>query len=323
MNVLILSCGSRNKIVQYFKKELRELGNVIATDCSNLAPALYEADKFYIVPKITDKNYLDIILDICKKENINLVMSLIDPELLLLAENKSKFDELRVSILVSSKELCALSFNKWEMYKYLCNNGFKTAKSYIDILDFKKDYIDGTIDFPVFIKPIQGSASIGIQKVEDMETLEFLYEKNSGFMIQEFLNGQEIGADCYIDLMSKKVVSIFLKKKLAMRAGETDKSVSFKEKRLFKLVELFIQTSGFLGQIDIDIFEIDNEYYISEVNPRFGGGYPFAYECGSNHIKMILNNIDGIENEVQIGNYKSNKYMAKFNDVQLIGEFDV
>ena len=134
-------------------------------------------------------------------------------------------------------------------------------------------------------------------------------------MIQEYLCGQEIGADVYIDMISGKVVSIFTKKKLVMRAGETDKSVSFKEQKLFDLIERFVTESGYRGQIDIDIFEINGEYYISEVNPRFGGGYPHAYECGCDHMSMIANNIAGKENSKSIGCYKENVFMMKYNEV--------
>ena len=110
-------------------------------------------------------------------------------------------------------------------------------------------------------------------------------------MIQEFLDGQEIGADVYIDMLSGEIVSIFTKRKLKMRAGETDKSVSFKDERLFTLIKKFVKDAGYTGQIDIDIFEIDGEYYLSEVNPRFGGGYPHSYECGVNNMELILNNL--------------------------------
>ena len=87
MNILVLSSGTRNKIVEYFTKTLHKKGKVIATDMSELAPAIYEADKFYIVPKMTDPQYLEVVFDICKKEEIDGVLSLIDPELSLLAKN--------------------------------------------------------------------------------------------------------------------------------------------------------------------------------------------------------------------------------------------
>ena len=136
-------------------------------------------------------------------------------------------------------------------------------------------------------------------------------------MIQEYMQGQEIGVDAYIDILSDEVVSLFTKKKLKMRAGETDKAVSFKDEKLFNIIYEFIIKAGFKGIIDIDVFDINGEYYISEVNPRFGGGYPHAYECGVNVPKMIINNIKGIENESKIGNYKENIYMMKYNEIKI------
>lgn len=318
-NILILSAGTRNKVVQYFKKALNGDGRVIATDCSNLAPAIYDADKYYIVPRMTDEGYLDVILDICKKEQISGVLSLIDPELSLLSDNVEKFAEVGTKVIGSSYELCERSLDKYEMYKWLVDNGYKCAKSYMNKEEFFADLDDGTAKFPVFVKPARGSASISISKVTDRETVDLLFAHEDGLMIQEFLDGQEIGADVYIDMISGEVVSIFTKKKLKMRAGETDKAVSFKDENLFELIKEFVDRAGYRGQIDIDIFDINGEYYISEVNPRFGGGYPHAYESGSDHMSLIVNNLNGKVNECVIGMYKENTYMMKYNELKVIG----
>ena len=145
MNVLILSVGTRNKIVQYFKRAFKGVGSIVATDMSNLAPALYEADKYYIVPRMTDEGYINVIFDICKKENISAVLSLIDPELSLLAKNKEEFKKIGVTVIGSSYELCELCLNKWEMFKWLSNHGYKCAKTYIDRNMFYKDVEQGLI----------------------------------------------------------------------------------------------------------------------------------------------------------------------------------
>ena len=316
MNFLILAAGTRNKIVQYFKESFQD-GRIVATDMCEIAPAIYGADAYYIVPRITADNYIDVIINICKKENINGVLSLIDPELSLLAKNKALFDEIGVTIIGSDYELCERSLNKFEMYQWLVKHHYHCAKSYMDKDKFFADVDKGIINYPVFVKPACGSASIAISKAYDKETVELLCSHSENMMIQEFLDGQEIGADVYIDMISHEVVSIFTKKKLVMRAGETDKSVSFKDDKLFDLITRFVEESGFIGQIDIDIFEIDDEYYISEVNPRFGGGYPHAYECGVNHMKLIENNLNGIPNEKQIGNYEDGIYMMKYNEVSI------
>lgn len=317
MNILILSAGTRNKLVQYFKKELGENGKIIATDCSELAPAVYEADKFYKVSRIDSPSYIDEVIEICKKENIDTLFALIDPELSLIAKNINRFHEIGVKPIISDYEAVELSFNKYEMFKFLEKNNIKTPKTYICLNDFLEDLDKKLVNFPVFVKPVKGSASINITKVYDKEELEFIIKRYDNLIIQEFMDGQEIGADVYIDMISNKVVAIFTKEKLKMRAGETDKSVSFKDKKLFEFIKNFVSKAGFKGIIDIDIFRINDEYYISEVNPRFGGGYPHAYEAGVNVPKMIINNISGIENKEQIGNYDDNVYMMKYNEVMI------
>lgn len=317
MNILLLSSGTRNKIVQYFRKTLAGNGNVICTDMSNLAPSIYETDKFYTVPRMTAPGYLDVILDICKKEKIDGVLSLIDPELSLLAENKEKFAAVGTTVIGSSYELCEMSLDKYKMYKWLSGHGYKCAKSYMNKEEFFADVEAGKAKYPVFVKPARGSASIAISKVYDKETVELLFAHSEGLMIQEFLDGQEIGADVYIDIISGEVVSIFTKKKILMRAGETDKAVSFKNEKLFDLIKKFVSEAGYRGQIDIDIFEVNGEYFISEVNPRFGGGYPHAYECGVDHMKLIIENLAGRINQNQIGAYDEDVYMMKYNEIMV------
>lgn len=317
MNILILAAGTRNKIVQYFRQNLKGEGRVIATDATKLSPAIYEADDYYIVPRIDDPGYLDIIIDICKKEEISGVLSLIDPELGLLARNTDRFQAAGVQVIGSSAQLCDLTLDKSEMYRWLKQRNYRCATSWTDKEEFYRALDNAEVSFPVFVKPAKGSASINISKVSTKETIEVLWKEADDLMIQEFLNGQEIGADVYIDMLSGEIISIFTKKKLKMRAGETDKAISFKDAKLFALIQKFVTEAGYRGQIDIDIFDIDGEYYISEVNPRFGGGYPHAYESGCNHIRLILNNLKGEANVPVIGQYEEGIYMMKYNEISI------
>lgn len=320
MNILITSAGTRNKVVQYFKNEFREIGKVIATDMNDLAPAIYEADNYYLVPRIDTPNYIDKLLGICKKEKIDCLFALIDPELSLIAKNKDKFLEIGVKPLISNYDAVELAFDKYEMFKYLNSNGYKCAKSYIDKAEFYKDLESGKISFPVFVKPYKGSASININKVSSKEEINTLFDVYDDLLIQEFLDGQEIGADVYVDPISKKVVSIFTKEKIKMRAGETDKARSFKDEKLFDLITDLVEKIGYEYMIDMDIFKVGNDYYISEINPRFGGGYPHAYECGVNFPRLIINSMNGNKNKNEIGNYEENIYMMKYNEIKIISK---
>ena len=321
-NILILSAGTRNKVVQAFRKELANNGKVYATDCSNIGPAIYDADEAIIVPKIVDPFYVDEILGICKRENIKGVFSLIDPELSLIAQNADRFIEAGVTPIVSSYELCETSLDKYKMYEMLVKLGIPTAKCYLSIEDFESAMEAGEVDFPVFVKPRKGSASININAVESKEMLIALFHDYDDLIIQEYMRGQEYGADVYIDLISGKCTDIFLKEKIKMRAGETDKSVSVKDERLFEQLVSFVETVGYRGMIDIDLF-YDNAidtWYLSEVNPRFGGGYPHAYACGVNFPRCIINNLKGVENRVNIGDYQEGVYMMKYNEICVMPE---
>lgn len=318
MNILVLSCGTRNKLVQYFKKELNGNGLIFATDSSKLSPALYEADKYFIVPKINDNKYLDIILSICKENQIKAVLSLIDQELSILAKHRQDFLDIGTVPIVSDYGVVELSFNKYKMFEFLTENKFKTVKSYIDKERFYHDVESGLINYPVFVKLVKGSASININKVSSKEEIEILFSRYDDLMIQEYMDGMEYGADIYVDMLSGQPIAIFVKEKIKMRAGETDKSVSFRDEKLIDLLKAFVKKAGFRGIIDVDLFKVNDQYYISEVNPRFGGGYPHAYECGMNVPKMIVNNLNGTVNDEMVGLYEEGIVMMKYTDLKII-----
>lgn len=174
MNFLILSCGTRNKVIQYFRRAFEGRGRIIATDMSRLAPAVYEADQFYITPQMDAPDYLDFILNICRREKIAGVMSLIDPELSILAANKSLFEAVGTRVIGSSYELCEMALDKYCMYQWLKEHGYHCAKSYVDKERFYWDIEEGRITYPVFVKPAKGSASIAVTKAFDKETIELL-----------------------------------------------------------------------------------------------------------------------------------------------------
>ena len=151
MNILILSAGTRNKVVEYFKENVGDKGKVVATDCSNLAPAVYEADVFYLVPRITAPGYIEQILDICVKEKIDGVFSLIDPELSLLARERERFLAVGATPILSDYELVETCFDKYRMFELLTGMGIPTGQCYLSKEDFYRDRQKGRIDYPVFV----------------------------------------------------------------------------------------------------------------------------------------------------------------------------
>ncbi len=316
MNILILSCGTRNKLIRYFKEPGNGIDRVIGTDCSAYAPALYETDEHYLVPRMTSPDYLDIVLNICQKEKIDAVLPLQEDELFLIASNREKFMNAGVLPIVSEQNTVELCRDKYAFYHHMKRSGLPVLPSFLNLSEFQKHYEAGKINFPVFIKPVRGCGSIGIQKADNMELLSVLCKYSSDDMlIQQFAEGEEYGVDLYVDLLSQEPVSIFTKKKLRMRAGETEKSVSVKDEKLFTLIRKTAASLSLSGPVDMDIFCVDGDYYISEINPRFGGGYPHAHACGMNFPKLIAANAAGRKNTAAIGDYEEGVCMLKYTDL--------
>ncbi len=319
-NILILNAGTRNTLVQNFLETIAGRCQVIITDNFELAPALYEVPKHYITKKWYEDGYWEDIEDICIKEDIGLVLSLIDSELELLAKRKKRFDEMGIIVNISSEDVIKTAFDKYKTLEFLQKNNYHWIKSYINYNDVLDALSNEILSFPLVTKPRKGSGSAGIEIVHNLDQLKQICSLYDDILIQEFINGQEIGADVYVDLISGEVTSIFTKKKIKMRAGETDKSVSFKDNKLFQLIAAFVKDFGLKGVNDIDVFEKEGKYYISEVNPRFGGGYVHAYAAGVNFPNFLINNMNGIVNRLDIGNYENDNYMMKYFAVKVLGK---
>ena len=233
-----------------------------------------------------------------------------------MAQQKERFLKHGILLNTSDYSLIHDTYDKFNLLEFLRTNGFPWIQTCKTIDEVIKRIKNKELRFPLFIKPNCGSGSQDIKKIESIDDLTSSYKDN--FIVQEFMTGQEIGVDVYVDLISGEVISIFAKKKLKMRAGETDKSISFKDIALFETIKRFVKLYGLKGANDIDVFERDGDYFISEVNPRFGGGYLHAYACGVDFPRFLINNMNGIINEPNIGDYKENVYMMKYFDIKTI-----
>lgn len=315
-SILFTNVGRRGKLMKDFIESIGEDIQIVASDNWSVAPALFTAQKYYLTPKIIEENYIDSLLEICKKENVKALTSLIDPEIKLLSQNAEKFSDVGVIPLCPSEKSAEICFDKYKMFKYLPKVGIKTVPTYDNLDEFKAALNDHEIDFPVFIKPRTGSGSVGATKIDSMEELQVVFAENKyDYIIQEFMNCEDCDADVYIDALSHKLVAAFSKKKIETRIGGASKTISFKDDKLFDFIDLIVNNFEFSGAVDMDFFYRDGEYYLSEINPRFGGAYLHAYGAGVDFPKMIRNNIRGIENTKCIGNYKDNIIMLMYDDV--------
>jgi carbamoyl-phosphate synthase large subunit len=315
MNLLILSPGRRVEIVEYFKETFHAAGRKVYTlDMSPYAPALYSGDEFFRIEKDFDHldKYINDILGICKEKNISVILTLIDPELVLLSDYKELFESNGIRLI-----LCDLTFIKQTFDKFGFYNTYKDIIKLVDTVGSYDDAVarleSGEWSFPLFAKLRDGSASIGIKKISNYADFEGIKEEKK-YIYQPFIDGSEYGIDAYFDMITGELVSVFMKKKIAMRAGETDKAISVKSEKVLNEVKKLTNIKGLYGPIDVDVFvSKSGEVFINEINPRFGGGHPHAYGCGVNFMQLILNNLEGKKNDPSFNNYKEGIMMLKYN----------
>lgn len=315
MNYLLCSVGRRGELLKNIRQTLGPDSVLVATDNSPYAPALYMADRKYLVPKITEPGYVNKLLEICEAEKISAITTFIDPEIELLATHRAEFEAIGVEVLAPYESTARLCFDKYQMFCFLKEHGISTVQTWETLENFTLDYRSGHISFPVFVKPRTGSGSVGARKVLTYETLEPLMRAEPDLIIQEFMDAQDLDADVYIDTISHRAVSAFCKKKIEMRIGGASKTVSFKDPVLFELIRKIVSVMKFNGPVDMDFFYRDGSYYLSEINPRFGGAYLHAYGAGVDFIRMIEKNLRGIENEPSFGAYEEGVVMMMYDSV--------
>lgn len=315
-SILFCSVGRRGKLLQNFKTSIRDF-QLLATDNSPYAPSLYFADKQFLVPRIDESNYLDEILNVCTTQNVCAITTLIDPEIELLARNRDLFKNRGILPLCPSKDSASLCFDKFNFFEYLRENNIPTILTYDTLENFEKGLSNNDIAFPVFIKPRTGSGSVGAAKVDSLAELKERLNKDADteYIIQELMVGEDLDADVYVDCISNKPVAIFSKKKIETKIGGASKTVSFKDPVLFNFIKEIVKKFEFYGPIDMDFFYVNGNYYLSEINPRFGGAYLHAYGANVDFFKLIVNNINGIENKELIGKYDDDIIMMMYDDV--------
>ena len=316
MNILFTCAGRRTYLLKYFKENLLEGDKIVATDMQLSAPALQVADVKIQVPAVYDPEYVNITLRICEEQKIDALFSLNDLELPILAENKARFEAIGVKVVVSDPKVIDIAFDKYKTAQWVESLGLTAPKTYVRLEDCMKALAAGEIDFPLFMKPRWGSGSIGLESIADMEELDIYYGLlmkkikktilatasvgDEYIMIQEKLTGSEFGLDIMNDLDGKNI-GVSVKQKLAMRAGETDKAVTVDLPEVCEMGRKIGKALGHIGNLDVDIMQrADGAYCVLELNPRFGGGFPFSYEAGVNFPKALIQMIKGESFDTQM-----------------------
>lgn len=328
LNILLTCAGRRHYLASYFNQSLGQCGRVVGTDIDLSAPALHACDAAYQVPGVFEAGYLGELKKVILAENIHMVFSLNDLETRLLVENRAALEqETGATFYVPPLSTLKVCSDKWCTFEFARQIGVASPETFMSVANAVEALEHGRVQFPLIIKPRWGSASIGLYVVETWQDLESGFEAcrkavaqsalsllgaEDFVIIQELIQGAEYGVDILYG-QQENYIGFTAKKKLAMRAGETDKAVTVVPKPFRRMVSKIANTLPHRGNLDCDFLERDGKFYLLELNPRFGGGYPFTHLAGANHVQMLLDDYQG--RELIPYSYRVGKAFAKFDSL--------
>lgn len=285
-NILITSAGKRVVLVQIFQQTLKDLGleaKVYTTDMKPMmAPACIVSDEGIKVSPCTAEGYVDEIVQICQSRNVGVIIPTIDPELMILAKNRQRFLEIGVEIVLSDEEFIKACRDKRQTQLYLKDIGIEVPKAI--------DKYHPT--FPMFVKPYDGSLSRDIHVVRNQKELTQDMLENPKFMFMEYLDKKdykEYSVDMYFG-KDHCVKGIVPRERIEVRAGEINKGKTHKNEIVDFLRDKMGCLHGVRGCICFQLFYRESDHQIkgSEINPRFGGGFPLTYHAKANYAAYII-----------------------------------
>lgn len=328
MNILLTSVGRRSYLVNYFKEAVTSLNGKVFAANSIATYALQQADAFTLTPQIYSSEYIDYLINYCEENKITVLISLFDIDLPILAKNKQRFKDAGVDVIVSDPEVIDICNDKWKTYQFLVDNNINTPKTYVSF-DKAVQAIDSKeLEYPVIIKPRWGMGSIGIYKVDDVNELKVLYKKvrneiessylkfessadiDQAILIQQCITSDEYGIEVVNDLQ-KNYVTTFCKQKLAMRSGETDQAITIEDTKLSLIGKKLSAALGHIAILDSDCLEINGDFYVLELNARFGGQYPFSHLAGADMPRQIIDWCGGNKTSTNLTSIKKNILCSK------------
>lgn len=297
-SLLLTSIGKRVQLIKHLKKNFK----VVGVDAGELNPAKSFVDTFYKIPKANEISYIENLLDICKKEKINVLVPLYEGEFEILHNAREQFNNIGTILLLSNSKILNICKDKQEAYKYFFNSKISIPKVYNE--EEIEDIIKyGDIEkFPLIIKPKDGMGSENVYKINNISELKFFKEYVENGIVQEFINGDEYTVDTLVDLKGNPVY-IIPRKRIEVRSGEVVKSATVKDEGIIKETLKVIEDLNKLrdenglalcGPLTIQFFRSNEEKnYLLEINPRFGGGVPLSFKAEGNYSQKIHEMING------------------------------
>jgi carbamoyl-phosphate synthase large subunit len=315
LNVLITAGSRRVPLVQAFQRAVRASGGgaVVVTDVNPLSPTVYVADRSHPVPLSTSADYLDAIRDICRAEQIGLVVPTIDDELTLFAEAVPSFEAAGIRVAVSAPEVTAACNDKFETWRVLAPQGLPVAETFLP------DGLPNPCRYPLFIKPRFGRGGVGAFPVRDDRELAFFLGYVDTPVLQPYLSGSEFTIDMLCDFDGRPL-SIVPRERVVIRAGVVDRGRTVKQPCLIDLGLQIARALRCVGAVNIQCRLVDGRPVVFEINPRFSGGIPLTIAAGADFPRLLVDLARGREVEPTIGRFRDGLWMTSYETSVFVAE---
>ena len=298
VNVLVTSVGRRSQLILWLKQVQAGGGAVFAVDTSPSAPALYLADDHAHVPRVDTQDYLSALLSLCQQWQVKLVVPTIDTELSVLARARQDFEAHGITVLVSRPETIALAGNKRASSEWLAAHGFPVPQQWA-IPDAQS--MASLPPFPLFAKPVHGSRSQGARIVAQQSDLDRL-DGPLDYVLEEWVQGVEYTVSTYVDRHGRCVAAV-PRERVEVRDGEVVKAVTRQEPAIEDLAARVVEAlPGAWGPLNVQIIKDPStgRLWVIEVNARFGGGDPLAWQAGADMPSWAITEACGGDAPVEV-----------------------
>lgn len=319
--ILISSVGRRAQLVECFRRAAKELDlplTVLGADVApELSPASHLVDRCFQVPRCSDPQFVPKTIAICRSQNVNLIVPTIDHELPIYANHVKDFETAGAKVLISSPSTIDIAFDKCRTNEWFVAHEFPTVaqQSVEQVLCNLSQWA-----FPVIVKPRFGSASIGVRIVNEAETLQSLRGQD-GLLVESIARGVEHTTNLFVDRSGRCLCAV-PHQRLETRGGEVSKGITVKNRKLMELAKRVAESlPGARGPLNLQGFvDENNEVQFTEINARFGGGFPLAAEAGANFCRWILEDMFGLPSSASFSNWRDHLLMLRFDSAVFVRE---
>lgn len=291
-NILISSGGRRVGLFHCFRDTIERRGlpsQISMIDAGATAPLAFVADRAHRVPRLADPAYIDAVKKICSENSVALLVPTIDTELALYAAARADLQSIGTTVSVSAPETVAISGDKVATHEWLIANQFPTVRQATP-----EQALSASWPLPLIAKPRNGSASVGLRRIETALELRAVAESPGGIIVQEIAKGREFTINVYVNRRGECICAV-PHWRMETRAGEVSKGVTVREECLISLARRVAEAlPGAWGPLNIQCFRDDSgNTKIIELNARFGGGYPLAHHAGAHFTDWLLDELEG------------------------------